>query len=74
MHPEKLPPHKNDSPLNNFRGEENLSMINVVECIIIIVETDMHQDTILTTTSASTSLLRQRRHSMECALFLQPST
>jgi ABC-type long-subunit fatty acid transport system fused permease/ATPase subunit len=48
-------------------------MTNAVECIIT-VETDKNQRTILTTTSASTSLLMQRSHNMECALYQQPST
>lgn len=42
-------------------------LINVVACIISL-QLDMNQETILTTTSTSPSLPKQRLHSMECAV------
>lgn len=61
-----------------FIQDESIStlstpIIDVVECIIT-VQTDMNLETFLTTTSSLTSLSKQTRHSMECAVHPQPST
>jgi len=48
--------------------------LNIVESVVITLQTGKSQEMILITTNASSLLLKQRHHSMESASKPQPST